>query len=138
MSQLLEPQTVVKRSPPKRAPWRQRLVETERGLTAGFRGDSTLFVYLFVDCTLLAVGGVLDLSLSDWLKVGLALTVVVTAELLQQALRATIRQLQPLRPEADWDRPLHLAMGAVGVAFVGSALVIGLIYWQRLRELYWE
>ena len=32
----------------RRAAWRQRLVEAERGITHGFRGDSTLFGYLFV------------------------------------------------------------------------------------------
>ncbi|HUQ68973.1 MAG TPA: diacylglycerol kinase [Planctomycetaceae bacterium] len=136
MPQLLEPPLHSTKA--RRAPWRQRLVETERGLAQGFRGDSTLFFHLFVDCTLLAVGGVLDLSLGDWLLVGLALTVVLSAELMQQAVRVCIAELRSLRPEGQWDRALHLATAAVGVAFTGSAAVIGLIYWQRIRELYWE
>lgn len=135
MPHLLEPPRFVKG---RRAPWRQRLVEAERGIAQGFRGDSTLFVYLFVDCTLLAVGGVLDLTRNDWLLVGLAVAVVLAAELMQQAMRVVIGQLRAIRPDGDWDRALHLAMASVGVAFAGSAIVIGLIYWQRMRELYWN
>jgi diacylglycerol kinase len=133
MPYLLDPPPVTRT---RRPPWRQRLVETERGLAQGLRGDSTLFFYLFVDCTLLAVGGVLDLSRNDWLLVGLALTMVLAAELMQQAIRVCIGQLRQLRPHGDWNRALYLATASVGIAFAGSAVVIGLIYWQRVRDLY--
>ncbi len=134
MSNLLEP-AVLQKSSRRRAPWRQRLVETERGITSGFRGDSTLFFYLFVDSALLAVGGVLDLSYFDWLFVALAVTLVLAAELLQQALRACVDEVRKLQPEGDWNRVLHLATAAVGVAFAGGALVIALIYGRRIHDM---
>lgn len=122
----------------RRPPWRQRLVETERGLAQGLRGDSTLYFYLFVDCVLLAIGGVLDLPLWQWLIVGLAVTVVITTELMQQAIRALAAELSQQRPGGKWNRVLHLATAAVGVAFAGASVVVGLVYWQRIRELYWN
>jgi len=133
MPYLLDPPPV---TVSRRPPWRQRLVETERGLAQGMRGDSTLFFYLFVDCLLLAVGGVLDLTRGEWLLVGLAVTMVLAAELMQQAIRLCIGQLRQIRPHRDWDRALHLATASVGIAFTGSAVVIGMIYWQRVREQY--
>jgi diacylglycerol kinase len=134
----MEPPTIAKRTPRRRPPWRQRLVETERGLAQGLRGDSTLFFYLFVDCTLLAMGAVLDLSLWQWLIVGLVITLVTSAELMQQALRACVAELESLHPHAKWRRVRHLATASVGVAFLGGTVVVGLVFAQRIRELYWN
>lgn len=135
MANLLESAVLQKQPSRRRAPWRQRLVETERGITQGFRGDSTLFFYLFVNSALLAIGGVLDLSLFDWLFVGLAVTLVLATELLQQALRSCVDQVRVIRPEGDWDRILHLATAAVGVAFTGGSIVVAIIYGMRIREM---
>lgn len=132
------PLTESGRSSRRRAPWRQRLVDAERGLSVGLRSDSTLYFYLFVNCILLAVGGVLDLSFLQWLIVGLAVAFVIAAELMQQALRALICELRDSVPSADWERPLHLATASVALAFAGSALVIVLIYWQRVSQMFAE
>ncbi|MBI1344668.1 hypothetical protein GC163_00115 [bacterium] len=135
MPELLEPLSCEK-SDRRRAPWRQRLVETERGLTRGFRSDGSLYFYVFVDCAVLLVGGVLDLNLWQWFIVGLAVTMVITAELFQQALRTCIAELRELQPAGHWDRALHLATAAVSVAFAGGSVVVALVYWQRIRELF--
>ncbi len=120
----------------RRAPWRQRLVEAERGLLRGLRGDGTLFVYLFFDCLLVAVGVIFRLSSSQWITVGMVITLVMTAELLCQALRALIRELKITHPSGRWDPILQMATAAVTVALIGGSCLIAAVYWQRIRDLY--
>lgn len=121
---------------PRRAPWRQRLVEAERGLSCGLRGDCTLYVYLFFDCLLVAVGVIFRLSSWQWIIVGMVITLVLTAELLCQALRALISELKTTHPTGRWDPILQLATAAVTVALIGGSCLISAIYWQRIRDLY--
>ena len=120
----------------RRAPWRQRLVEAERGLSRGLRGDCTLFVYLFLDCLLVAVGVIFRLSSWQWIIVGMVITLVLTAELLCQALRALISELKITHPAGRWDHILQMATAAVTVAFIGGSCLITAVYWQRIRDLY--
>ena len=120
----------------RRAPWRQRLVEAERGLSHGLRGDGTLYVYLFADCLVIAVGAILRLPGWQWIIVGLVITLVLTAELMCLALRALITELRRTVPESRWTQVLHLATAAVTVALMGGSCVIGAIFWQRIREIY--
>ncbi len=122
--------------PSRRAPWRQRLVEAERGLSHGLRGDCTLFVYFFLDCLLIAVGIIFRLSSSQWIVVGTVITLVMTAELLCQALRALITELKVTHPHHRWDHVLQLATAAVTVALMGGSCLIAAVYWQRIRDLY--
>ena len=120
----------------RRAPWRQRLVDAERGLTQGIRGDGTLFFYLFVDSAVLAVGGVLNLSFLQWLIVGLTVTFVLALELMQQALRVFVAEMRRISPEGKWDRVQHLATASVVLAFLGGSTVVALVYWQRIAEMF--
>lgn len=120
----------------RRAPWRQRLIEAERGLSHGLRGDCTLFVYLFLDCLLIAVGVIFRLSSAQWIVVGTVLTLVLTAELLSQALRALISELKVTHPTGRWDPILHMATAAVTVAIIGGSCLVAAVYWQRIRDLY--
>jgi diacylglycerol kinase len=135
MPTTLEPQPLIK-PVRRRAEWRQKLVDAERGLTSGFRADSNWFVYLFVYIALLAIGGVLDLQYYDWLLVGLSVTIVLTAELMQQALRAAMVELSRLQPTFAPEKAIHLATAAVYMAFLGSSLVIALIYARRIDQLF--
>ncbi len=120
----------------RRAPWRQRLVDAERGFTTGFRADSTWFVYLFVNVLLLAIGGVLDLGFYDWLFVGLAMTMVLSAELMQQALRALAQALEAEFPGLDTERMHHLATAAVLLAVSGGGVIVLIIYALRISALF--
>lgn len=120
----------------RRAPWRQRLVEAERGISWGLRGDSTLYVYLFVDCLTIAIGAVLRLSTWQWIIVGLVVTMVLVAELLCQALRVLTTELQRIVPECRLTPVLHLATAAVTAALLGGSVVVAAIFWQRIRDLY--
>lgn len=120
----------------RRAPWRQRLIDTERGLRTGLRGDSTLFFYLFVNCTVLLIGGVLDLSFFQWLLVGFCITLVMSAELMQQSVRALVEEVRALRPDGSWTGILNLATASVSIASAGGSIVVVAIYAQRLAEMF--
>lgn len=120
----------------RRSPWRQRLVDAERGLALGIRGDGTLFIYLFIDCAVVAVGCVLGLSTLQWLLVGFAVTLVLSLELMQQALRLLVAELQTVAPQAKWDRALNMATASVVLAFTGASIIVACVYWQRIQEMF--
>jgi hypothetical protein len=121
---------------PRRAAWRQRLVEAERGISRGLRGDGTLYVYLFFNCLAIAIGVVLRLSTWQWIVVGLVVTLVLSAELMCQALRVLTAELQRTVPECRLTPVLHLATAAVTAALLGGSAVVAAIFWQRIRDLY--
>ncbi|MFO0917388.1 MAG: diacylglycerol kinase [Planctomycetaceae bacterium] len=115
----------------RRAPWRQKLVDAERGLTHSFRADSALYLYIFFDSLLLAIGFVLDLSASRWAVVGLGLTVMLAAELFHQALLSAACQF----PKNACERVAALSTAAKLIAVTGCTAVILAILWLRWREL---
>jgi len=119
----------------RRAPWRQRLVEAERGITHGFRGDSTLFGYLFVGSVVAATGSVLELSLSQWTTLILAMTVVLSAELFQQALKAILLDGET-RLSPSFEKALKIGTAGVFIAIGGAVLVISLIFGSRVLLLF--
>ena len=66
---------------PPRPAWRRWLIDVERGLMHGVRGDSVFFVYFFLTSATIAASVVLGISLLQWTVVILALTVVLSAEM---------------------------------------------------------
>ena len=119
---------------PRRSPWRRRLVDAERGITLGFRGDSAFFVYFFAGCVVLAAALVLGLQLWEWTATILALTLVLASELFHHSLRLFF-QLAGTEAAPEQVKAQRLASAAVFVTLLGAALVIGLILGQRLVEI---
>ncbi len=115
----------------RRAPWRQKLVDAERGLTHSFRADSALYLHVFFDSLLLAIGFVLGLSASRWAVVGLGITVMLASELFHQALQTVAAQF------SKNNREQIAALSTAGklIAVTGSTAVIAAILWLRWREL---
>jgi undecaprenol kinase/diacylglycerol kinase (ATP) len=124
-------------SPPprRRSAWRETLVRAERGLVGGFRGGSELVVHLFGISIVIAAALVLGMETMHWIAIAGCLTLVLTAELFNQALKA-------LASAGDGPAPPHvlraLAIGtaAVLVACVGSTIILTLIFWQRFQQLF--
>lgn len=120
----------------RRADWRQRLVDAERGLTLGFRADSSFFAHLFMASLIVAAGIVLRLNVYSWSVLVISLTVVVAAELFNQGLRAAILS----KGTAD-SLPPHLQtalrMGTAGVmtSLAGALLVAGVLLGDRVLQL---
>ena len=122
----------------RRPMWRRRLVDAERGLTEGFRGDSTFFVYFFGGTVMLAAGWVLRISLVQWCFLVLSLTTVIGAELFHRALMQTLESLpESARPAPATVRKLR-RISAAGVTMItlGTLLAIGLIIGHKLWETF--
>ena len=117
----------------RRAPWRRRLVEAERGLTQGFRGDSTLMVHLFAGCLVIAAGLVLGLSVERWAILAVSFTVVLAAELFNKLARTVCRHAatgqETLRQAAS------IGTAAAFVSMLGAMIVVALLLGGRLVEI---
>ena len=101
----------------------------------GIRGDSAFFVYFFLSSATIAACVVLSISLIQWTIVILALTVVLSAEMFNQVLKALLLGFG--RPVDDAARAaLRIAVAAVFVAITGSVIVIGLILGQAAVDMF--
>jgi diacylglycerol kinase len=118
-----------------RPAWRQRLVDAERGVMTGIRNDSAFFVYFFLSSATIAACVVLGISLIQWTVVILALTLVLSAEMFNQVLKALLVGVE--HPLDDAARAaLRMAVAAVFVAITGSVIVIGLILGEAAVEMF--
>ncbi len=119
----------------RRSAWRQRLVDVERGITLGFRGDSSFFVHFFITTVVITTAFVLGLGLLQWVALILALTMVLMAEMFQQVLKTILSSLgHHLADTAR--RAEHIGTAAVFVTFLGAVVTIGLLFTQRLAQLF--
>lgn len=114
-----------------RSPWRQRLVDMERGVTHSFRGDSTFFVHLFTATLIFCVAFVLGITALQWVLMSMVFTVVIAAEMFQLAIRRLVRSIDGL------DEPVALEVerisaAAVMVAILGAGITITAIFCDRL------
>jgi diacylglycerol kinase len=119
----------------RRPAWRQRLVQAERGLVRSVRSDSAFFVHFFGATIITAAAVVLGLSSAQWIALVSCVTVVLTAEMFNTALKILIRGLG-MDEEAEGQRALGAGTAAVLIAVCGSGIVIGLVFLQRLGNLF--
>ncbi len=119
---------------PRRSPWRQRLVDLERGLVLGLRTDGALHALLFGTATTVVAGLVLGLSLAHWIAVVLAITVVWVAGLLHQAVKM-LRQLVADERDDAAQGMVRLTAVALNVAVAGGTITIALVVLDHLQPL---
>src|SRR5580704_14105063 len=102
----------------ERPAWRRWLIDVERGLMHGVRGDSIFFVYFFLTSATIAASVVLGIALLQWTVVILALTVVLSAEMFNQSVKSLFAAIG--RPADDKVKAaLRIGSAAVFVAIVG-------------------
>ena len=119
----------------KRPAWRQRLIQAERGLAWGLRADSVFYVHFFGISIVLSAAVAFGIELWQWVAITLALTVVLSAEMFQQALKLLLHTGdQPAPPNVA--RALSIGTAAVLVACIGSCLVLTMIFVSRGIELF--
>ncbi len=118
-----------------RPAWRRRLIDIERGITLGVRGDSVFFVYFFLSSLTLAASLVLGISLLEWTVVILALTVVLCAEMFNQSVRSLFAALVGSSDDSIRSA-LRIGTAAVFVAIAGSVITIGLILGKAGLEMF--
>jgi diacylglycerol kinase len=124
----------------RRPAWRQRLVLAERGLVRGVRSDSVFFVHFFGICIVLAAALVLGIGWMQWVAIAGCLTLVLTAEMFNQALKALaqsgLEETGGQELPAGAQRALAIGTAAVLVACTGSIIVLTLVFWQRVDQLF--
>ncbi|HTI52044.1 MAG TPA: diacylglycerol kinase [Planctomycetaceae bacterium] len=119
----------------RRAAWRQRLVQAERGRVGGVRSDSVFFVHFFGISLVIAAALVLGVGVMQWIAIAACLTLVLTAEMFNQALKSLAQpDDRPCEPAAK--RAMAMGTAAVMVACSGSSLVMTLVFWQRLQQIF--
>ena len=123
------------RSQARRSAWRRRLVDAERGLAQGMRGDSIFFVHFFAGSAVLAAGFVLGVGPWQWAVILLAWTGVISAELFCQALRTMADALAAAHPDEAL-RVRRVAVAAVTVTILGALATSGLIFGHRLWQVF--
>jgi len=104
----------------RRAAWRQRLVDAERGLVLGFRRDGVLAGHVFVLTLAVAAGVVFELNTSRWCVIFLALAVAMSAELFGQVVAALAAAL--VRDEDPESELTQQVAGAVRLCSAGVAV----------------
>ena len=121
----------------RRPPWRQRLVEAERGIAQGVRSDSTFFVHFFLGSVVIATGFVLGISSVQWAIVVMALTMVLSAEMFNQVLKAIVHTFghQFAKPLM---KAMRIATAAVFVAMLGTLAAILIVFCERLLVIFGE
>ena len=128
-----------------RPAWRQSLVLAERGFVRSARGDSAFSVYFFGGSVVLAMAVVLGIGWMEWIAVVICLTLVFSAELFNQALKAIASGTEPApaavtsaanpQPVTIAQRVASMGTAAVLVTMTGSLVVIVMIFWQRLHQM---
>jgi len=121
--------------PRRRSAWRETLVQAERGLVGGFRSGSELVVHFFGISIVIAAALVLGIEWTHWIAIAGCLTLVLTAEMFNQALKALASAIdRPADPLVL--RALAIGTAAVLVSCVGSTIILTLIFWQRFQQLF--
>jgi diacylglycerol kinase len=118
-----------------RSAWRTKLVQVERGFTRGIRCDSAFFIHFFGICIVIAMACILQIRWMQWIAMIGCLTVVLTAQMFNQALKSLAHTPEET-PPPHIERALAIGTAAVLVACTGSTLILTLIFCQRIQEMF--
>ena len=119
----------------RRAAWRQSLAQAERGFVGGIRSGSAFFVHFFGISIVIAASLVLGVEWSHWIGIAGCLTLVLTAEMFNQALKA-LASAGDRPATAQVQRALAIGTAAVLVSCAGSTFILTVIFWQRFQQLF--
>lgn len=118
----------------RRSPWRQRLVEAERGIVHSVRGDSLLFAHFFLSCLIFTTAVVLQISLIEWAVLCLAFCLVIAAELFQKALVTVVSAVEGGQREI-LRHALRIGTAAVLVSIIGASVAVLIVLGSKLVDL---
>ena len=120
---------------PRRSDWRRHLIDVERGMSQGMKRESTLYAYMFALTIVVGSAFVLGLTLMQWTVLIVCSTMVLSAELFSMALRA-IRPLLKTESLKEANDAIRMGSAAVFSTVVGAVAVIGLMFVQRILEMW--
>jgi diacylglycerol kinase (ATP) len=105
-----------------------------RGLRRGVRSESNFFVHLFMAAAVIAAGSVLKCSPTEWCLLALAISTVLSAEMMNTALEHLAKAITERRNTFIGDA-LDMASASVLLASLGAATVGVLVLGGRLATL---
>lgn len=114
--------------------WLAKFRDAFRGIALAVRGERSFAVHLPMATAVVIAAAILRVSLIEWGLLGLCITVVLAAEMLNTALERLARRILD-KPNPDIGAALDIASGAVLVTAIGSAAVGGAIFLNRLGWL---
>jgi len=118
-----------------RSSWRKRLAETERGFTACFRANSSMFFYFFTTCILISVAFVLGLSGLEWAVLILAITAALCSEVLHFSIHQILEEAGEHFPQ-NISQLLKMTRAAFMLLLAGSTLTIVILLGSKCVEFY--
>ncbi|MEX2288504.1 MAG: diacylglycerol kinase [Planctomycetaceae bacterium] len=124
-------------APRRRAPWRQRLVDAERGITLGVRGDSTFFLHFFLATIIVGAAFVLGIGAVEWAVVLLALTLVLSAEMFNQVLRS-VHDALGHQFDDSLKKAIRIGTAAVFLTMIGALITLALVFGRHVYEIFVE
>jgi diacylglycerol kinase len=114
--------------------WPDKFRDAFRGLKAGVRGQSTMFVHFLAASVVIVAAAVLDMNLYEWCLLLLCIASVITAEMFNSALESMAKAITG-DPHPHLGNSLDIGAAAVLVASVGSAVVGAIIFGHRVGVL---
>jgi diacylglycerol kinase len=129
---------VISQAECRRPIWRRRLVDAERGLTEGFRGESAFFVHFFGTSVALAALIVLGATLLQWCITVLAIGVVLAGELFHRALVLGFEEMAAAGrlPVPAVRRVRRISTAAVLLTWAAAFTAILLIVAERIWMMF--
>jgi len=118
--------------------WQKKFAVAISGVRWSVRTQSSLWIHLPISLAVVAIAAWLQLETWRWAAVVLAITIVLSAELLNTSIEQLVKALHPEHDE-QLGRALDAAAGAVLVAAVGAVVVglitLGLPLWDVVASL---
>jgi len=124
-------------SPPGRRArsWPEKFRDAFRGVFLGVWGQNSFLVHSFFTIAALVAATVFQISLVEWLIVGLCIVTVWTAEMFNSALERLARAVN-IKYDPHIRDALDIGSGAVLVAALGAATIGGILFfWHFLKFL---
>jgi diacylglycerol kinase len=114
--------------------WPDKFRDAFRGLKAGVRGQSTMFVHFFAAAVVIVAAAVLGMNLYEWCLLLLCITSVITAEMFNSALESMAKAITG-EPHPHLGNSLDIGAAAVLVASIAAAVVGAIIFGHRVGVL---
>ncbi len=116
------------------ARWQSRFADALDGIGTAIRSQESLQVHFAVAVLTILCALWLGFETWRWCVLGLCISTVIAAEMMNSALEQLVKTLHPER-DANIAASLHMAAGAVLVTAIGAAAIGLVIYIPPLLSL---
>lgn len=121
-------------SPRRQRTWPEKFRDAFRGVGLGVWGQNSFLVHGFFTVAAIISGLIFQISLWEWLIVGLCVVIVWTAEMFNSALERLARAINQ-KYDPNIRDALDIGSGAVLTAAIGAATVGGCLFLYHLLRV---